>query len=58
MGPREAAYAIRNFLDVDVVIPSHSFPTAEAATSKETYDQLQSAFPVVKNMGNRDHELK
>ena len=58
MGPREAAYAIRNFLDVDVVIPSHTFPTEETATSKETYEQLLSAFPVVKNMENRDYELK
>ncbi|MDV6377157.1 metal-dependent hydrolase [Sporosarcina sp. GW1-11] len=58
MGPREAAYAVRNFLDVDIVIPSHTFPTAETATSTEIYEQLIGAFPVVKFMVDRDHELE
>ncbi|PID15053.1 metal-dependent hydrolase [Sporosarcina sp. P34] len=58
IGPREAAYAIRNFLKVDVVIPSHTFPTADTTTSKETYEQLLQAFPVVQNMVDRDQELK
>ncbi|WP_143560957.1 metal-dependent hydrolase [Sporosarcina sp. P1] len=58
MGPREAAYAIRNFLNVDVVIPSHTFPTADTAVSKESYEQLLQAFPVVQNMVDRDQEFE
>lgn len=58
MGPREAAYAVRNFLDVDFVIPSHTFPSKETATSTETYEQLLGAFPVVKFMVDRDREFE
>jgi L-ascorbate metabolism protein UlaG (beta-lactamase superfamily) len=58
MGPREAAYAVEHLLDVEVVIPSHTFPSKEAAASKETLDALLEAFPVVGYMIDRDKELK
>ncbi|WP_226683507.1 metal-dependent hydrolase [Sutcliffiella horikoshii] len=57
MGPAEAAYAVRHLLDVKYVIPSHTFPSRESATSVETFDQLIQAFPVVGNMIGRDGEL-
>lgn len=58
MGPREAAYAIQNLLDVDYVIPSHTFPSKQTAASVETLDQLVGAFPIVEYMIDRDHELE
>ncbi|TYR74005.1 metal-dependent hydrolase [Rossellomorea vietnamensis] len=57
MGPKEAAYAVEHLLDVEYVIPSHTFPTKETASSKETLDILLDAFPVVANMAGRDTEL-
>ncbi|AXH99247.1 metal-dependent hydrolase [Sporosarcina sp. PTS2304] len=58
MGPREAAYAVRNFLEVDFVIPSHTFPSKKTAASAEIYEQLLGAFPVVKHMVDKDQELE
>ncbi|MGM0845217.1 MAG: metal-dependent hydrolase [Bacillota bacterium] len=57
MGPKEAAYAVEHLLDVEYVIPSHTFPTKEAAVSKETLAALLEAFPVVANMVGRDKEF-
>lgn len=57
MGPVEAAYAVQHLLNVNYVIPSHTFPSEESASSKETYNQLLQAFPVVKNMIGQDEEL-
>lgn len=58
MGPKEAAYAVKNLLDVKYVIPSHTFPTNETAASPESLAQLLQAFPVVEFMIDRDNELK
>jgi L-ascorbate metabolism protein UlaG (beta-lactamase superfamily) len=58
MGPKEAAYAVRNLLNVKYVIPSHTFPTTETAASPESLAQLLAAFPVVEFMIDRDNELK
>jgi L-ascorbate metabolism protein UlaG (beta-lactamase superfamily) len=58
MGPKEAAYAVKNLLKVRYVIPSHTFPTNETATSPESLKQLLSAFPVVGFMIDKDNELK
>jgi L-ascorbate metabolism protein UlaG (beta-lactamase superfamily) len=58
MGPKEAAYAVRNLLKVKYVIPSHTFPTAETAASPESLTQLLKAFPVVEFMIDKDNELK
>lgn len=58
MGPKEAAYAVRNLLNVKYVIPSHTFPTNETAASPESLAQLLAAFPVVEFMIDRDNELK
>ncbi|MFS0576576.1 metal-dependent hydrolase [Sporosarcina sp. 179-K 3D1 HS] len=58
MGQREAAYAIKNLLNVDFVIPSHTFPSKETAASVETLDQLVGAFPIVEFMIDRDQELE
>lgn len=58
MGPKEAAYAVKHLLNVQYVIPSHTFPTKETAASPESLDQLLKAFPVVEYMIDKDHELK
>lgn len=58
MGPKEAAYAVKNLLDVKYVIPSHTFPTTETAASPESLTQLLAAFPVVEFMIDKDNELK
>jgi L-ascorbate metabolism protein UlaG (beta-lactamase superfamily) len=58
MGPKEAAYSVRNLLNVKYVIPSHTFPTTETAASPESLTQLLQAFPVVEFMIDKDNELK
>lgn len=58
MGPEEAAYAVKNLLDVKYVIPSHTFPKKKTAVNKENLDRLLNAFPVVEFMIDRDNELK
>jgi len=58
MGPKEAAYAVENLLDVEYVIPNHAFPTQEQAASRKTLDQLVEAFPVVQLMMGKDEEFK
>lgn len=58
MGPKEAAYAVKHLLDVQYVIPSHTFPSKKSAISPDTLDQLLKAFPVVANMIDRDKDLK
>ncbi len=57
MGPKEAAYAVKNLLNVKYVIPSHTFPTNETAASPESLAQLLQAFPVVEFMVDKDNEL-
>jgi L-ascorbate metabolism protein UlaG (beta-lactamase superfamily) len=57
MGPKEAAYAVKNLLNVKYVIPSHTFPTNETAASPETLNQLLQAFPVVEFMIDKDKDL-
>lgn len=57
MGPKEAAYTVKNLLDVDYVIPSHTFPTKDTAASSRNYDQLLEAFPIVSQMMEKDQEL-
>jgi L-ascorbate metabolism protein UlaG (beta-lactamase superfamily) len=58
MGPKEAAYAVRNLLNVKYVIPSHTFPTLETAAAPDSLTQLLQAFPIVELMMDRDHDLK
>ncbi|TMW73415.1 metal-dependent hydrolase [Alteribacter natronophilus] len=58
MGPREAAYAVKNLLNVKTVIPCHTFPKPEEAADPARMKALISAFPVVENMTGRDEELK
>jgi L-ascorbate metabolism protein UlaG (beta-lactamase superfamily) len=58
MGPKEAAYAVQHLLNVNYVIPSHTFPTNETAASPESLSQLLKAFPVVEDMIGKDNELK
>jgi L-ascorbate metabolism protein UlaG (beta-lactamase superfamily) len=58
MGPKEAAYAVKHLLDVKFVIPSHSFPSHETATSLESFTHLLQAFPIVENMIDKDNDLK
>ena len=57
MGPKKAAYTIKNLLDVEYVIPSHTFPTKETAASMENYELLLAGFPIVAEMMDRDKEL-
>ncbi|WP_442596434.1 metal-dependent hydrolase [Neobacillus sp. D3-1R] len=58
MGPKEAAYAVKHLLDVQYVIPSHTFPSNETAASPESLEQLLQAFPVVGFMIDKDKDLK
>ena len=58
MGPKEAAYAGEHLLDVKYVIPSHTFPSENSASSKETLAGLLQTFPVIGNMMEKDNELK
>ncbi|HEY4550553.1 MAG TPA: metal-dependent hydrolase [Bacillus sp. (in: firmicutes)] len=58
MGPKEAAYAVQHLLNVEYVIPSHTFPSKETASSPESLTQLLQAFPVVEYMIDKDNELK
>lgn len=58
MGPKEAAYAVQHLLNVNYVIPSHTFPTNETAASPESLSQLLKTFPVVEYMIGKDKELK
>jgi L-ascorbate metabolism protein UlaG (beta-lactamase superfamily) len=57
MGPKEAAYAVKYLLNVEIVIPSHTFPTEETAPQPETLQELLNAFPIVQNMMDKDNEL-
>jgi L-ascorbate metabolism protein UlaG (beta-lactamase superfamily) len=58
MGPKEAAYAVQNLLNVKFVIPSHTFPTLKTAAAPESLTQLLQAFPVVERMIDKDQDLK
>jgi L-ascorbate metabolism protein UlaG (beta-lactamase superfamily) len=58
MGPMEAAYAVKNLLDVKYVIPSHTFPNKKTAASTETLNKLLQAFPVVEFMIDKDKDLE
>lgn len=58
MGPKEAAYAVKNLLNVEYVIPSHTFPTTETAPAPEALNQLLQAFPIVEFMIDKDKDLK
>lgn len=58
MGPKEAAYAVKNLLEVKYVIPSHTFPTSKTATSPESLKDLLKTFPVVEHMIDKDKELQ
>ncbi|WP_066319842.1 metal-dependent hydrolase [Bacillus sp. FJAT-29814] len=58
MGPREAAYAVKHLLKVRYVIPSHTFPSNETATSPESLTLLLQTFPVIVNMIDKDKEFK
>ncbi|MFD2043564.1 metal-dependent hydrolase [Ornithinibacillus salinisoli] len=58
MGPKEATYAVKQLLNVTYVIPSHTFPSKETATSVETLDNLLQAFPVVDTMIDKDNDLE
>ncbi|CAB3392240.1 metal-dependent hydrolase [Kyrpidia spormannii] len=57
MGPREAAYAVRNLLRVRYVIPSHTFPTEATAARKDVWQNLVQNVPAVNAMMGRDEEL-
>jgi len=58
MGPKEAAYAVQHLLNVQYVIPSHTFPTNQTSTSPETLKQLVDSFPVIENMMDKDKDLE
>lgn len=58
MGPKEATYAVKHLLDVQFVIPSHTFPSEETAQSADNLTALIKAFPVVEYMIDRDNELE
>jgi L-ascorbate metabolism protein UlaG (beta-lactamase superfamily) len=58
MGPKEAAYAVKNLLNVKYVIPSHTFPTLETAPAPQSLTNLLAAFPIIEFMIDKDNDLK
>jgi L-ascorbate metabolism protein UlaG (beta-lactamase superfamily) len=58
MGPKEAAYAVKNLLNVKYVIPSHTFPTLETAPAPQSLTNLLKAFPIIEFMIDKDNDLK
>jgi L-ascorbate metabolism protein UlaG (beta-lactamase superfamily) len=58
MGPEEAAFAVKNLLDVKYVIPSHTFPTQKTTVNSEALDQLLKTAPIVEYMMDKDNQLK
>ncbi|EQB94162.1 hypothetical protein GA8_18700 [Geobacillus sp. A8] len=57
MGPEEAAFAVKNLLDVKYVIPSHTFPTQETNVNHEAFEQLLKAAPIVERIMDKDRQL-
>ncbi len=57
MGPKEAAYVVKNLLDVKYVIPNHQFPTMENSPRPELLKGMVEQFPVIQTMMEKDEEL-
>lgn len=58
MEPEEAAFVVKNLLDVKYVIPNHQFPNHQTTPRKEVLDGMLENFPVIETMMNKDHKLK
>lgn len=58
MEPEEAAFVIKNLLDVKYVIPNHQFPNQQTTPRKETLDNMLQNFPVIDKMMDKDQQLQ
>ncbi|QTC40371.1 metal-dependent hydrolase [Bacillus sp. V3] len=58
MGVKEAKYALTHLLDVNKVIPCHTFPQVEEAADPEMMAGLVQGFPVIQFMMGQDRQLK
>lgn len=58
MEPEEAAFVIKNLLDVKYVIPNHQFPNHHTTPRKETLDNMLENFPVIETMMDKDRQLQ
>jgi L-ascorbate metabolism protein UlaG (beta-lactamase superfamily) len=58
MGVKEAKFALTHLLNVEKVIPCHTFPKIEEAADPEMMAGLVKGFPVIEFMIGQDEELK
>lgn len=58
MEPDEAAFVVKNLLDVKYVIPNHQFPNHQTTPRQEVLDGMLENFPVIETMMDKDNELK
>ncbi|WP_260842002.1 metal-dependent hydrolase [Siminovitchia fortis] len=58
MGPEEAAYVVKNLIDVDYVIPNHQFPNSATTPRPEVLQGMLENFPVIETMMNKDNKFK
>lgn len=58
MEPEEAAFVVKNLLDVNVVIPNHQFPNQQTTPRKEVLSSMLENFPVIETMMDKDNELE
>lgn len=57
MGPEEAAFVVKNLLDVEYVIPNHQFPNSETTPRPAVLEGMVQQFPVIETMMNKDEQL-
>lgn len=57
MGPEEAAYVVKNLIDVEYVIPNHQFPNSETTPRPDVLEGMIQQFPVIETMMNKDEKL-
>lgn len=58
MEPEEAAFVVKNLLDVKYVIPNHQFPNHETTPRKEVLEGMLANFPVIETMMDKDNVLE
>jgi len=58
MGPEEAAYVVKNLIDVEYVIPNHQFPNSNTTPRPKVLNNMLENFPVIETMMDKDKSLK
>ncbi len=57
MGPEEAAFVVKNLIDVEYVLPNHQFPNKETTPRPEVLKEMVDNFPVIETMMDKDERL-